>query len=174
MRCHLITNNLLNHHLRPQSLSHSQSIVRAKRGQSKSCGLSSSVTLLTAEGGDPDKLTYHHKQPRQRIERQLCYEGLESNQIKRKKGTVCSLSSGSGRTILSCGKCARHFPLGSKEVLVSFPSVGSSFRVNDPSISSARRCGSERSRPHGRPVRRVPEPYGPTSGGCDLFPVPSG
>jgi hypothetical protein len=29
------------------------------------------VTLSTAEGGQADKLTYHHKQLRQRIERQL-------------------------------------------------------------------------------------------------------
>lgn len=31
------------------------------------------VTLSTAEGGQADKLTYHHKQLRQRIERQLGY-----------------------------------------------------------------------------------------------------
>ena len=35
------------------------------------------VTLSTAEGGDAEKLTYHHKQLRQRIERQLGFQGLE-------------------------------------------------------------------------------------------------
>jgi hypothetical protein len=34
------------------------------------------VTLSTAEGGDAEKLTYHHKQLRQRIERQLGLSGL--------------------------------------------------------------------------------------------------
>jgi excisionase family DNA binding protein len=33
------------------------------------------VTLSTAEGGDAEKLTYHHKQLRQRIERQLGFRG---------------------------------------------------------------------------------------------------
>jgi hypothetical protein len=44
------------------------------------------VTLSTAEGGNADKLTYHHKQLRQRIERQLRYEGLEYYQVRTEEG----------------------------------------------------------------------------------------
>ena len=44
------------------------------------------VTLSTAEGGNPDKLTYHHKQLRQRIERQLGYDGLEYYQVRTEEG----------------------------------------------------------------------------------------
>jgi hypothetical protein len=44
------------------------------------------VTLSTAEGGQADKLTYHHKQLRQRIERQLGYRGLEYYQVRTEEG----------------------------------------------------------------------------------------
>ncbi len=44
------------------------------------------VTLSTAEGGNADKLTYHHKQLRQRIERQLGYQGLEYYQVRTEEG----------------------------------------------------------------------------------------
>ena len=40
------------------------------------------VTLSTAEGGDAEKLTYHHKLLRQRIERQLGFQGLEYYQVR--------------------------------------------------------------------------------------------
>ena len=40
----------------------------------------------TAEGGNADKLTYRHKQLRQRIERQLGYEGLEYYQVRTEEG----------------------------------------------------------------------------------------
>ena len=44
------------------------------------------VTLSTAEGGDAEKLTYHHKQLRQRIERQLGFQGLEYYQVRTEEG----------------------------------------------------------------------------------------
>jgi hypothetical protein len=44
------------------------------------------VTLSTAEGGQADKLTYHHKQLRQRIERQLGFRGLEYYQVRTEEG----------------------------------------------------------------------------------------
>ena len=44
------------------------------------------VTLSTAEGGDSEKLTYHHKQLRQRIERQLGFQGLEYYQVRTEEG----------------------------------------------------------------------------------------
>ena len=44
------------------------------------------VTLSTADGGQADKLTYHHKQLRQRIERQLGYRGLEYYQVRTEEG----------------------------------------------------------------------------------------
>ena len=44
------------------------------------------VTLSTAEGGDAEKLTYHHKQLRQRIERQLGFPGLEYYQVRTEAG----------------------------------------------------------------------------------------
>ncbi len=44
------------------------------------------VTLSTAEGGDAEKLTYHHKQLRQRIERQLGFAGLEYYQVRTDEG----------------------------------------------------------------------------------------
>jgi excisionase family DNA binding protein len=44
------------------------------------------VTLSTAEGGNAEKLTYHHKQLRQRIERQLGYSGLEYYQVRTEEG----------------------------------------------------------------------------------------
>jgi hypothetical protein len=44
------------------------------------------VTLSTAEGGQADKLTYHHEQLRQRIERHLGYKGLEYYQVRTEEG----------------------------------------------------------------------------------------
>ena len=44
------------------------------------------VMLSTAEGGDADKLTYHHKRLRQRIEAQLGYRGLEYYQVRTEEG----------------------------------------------------------------------------------------
>ncbi|MBK8379959.1 MAG: hypothetical protein IPL14_19200 [Nitrospira sp.] len=44
------------------------------------------VTLSTADGGQADKLTDHHKQLRQRIERQLGYRGLEYYQVRTEEG----------------------------------------------------------------------------------------
>ena len=44
------------------------------------------VTLSTAEGGQAEKLTYHHKQLRQRIERQLGFRGLEYYQVRTEEG----------------------------------------------------------------------------------------
>ena len=44
------------------------------------------VTLSTAEGGDAEKLTYRHKQLRQRIERQLGFQGLEYYQVRTEEG----------------------------------------------------------------------------------------
>ena len=44
------------------------------------------VTLSTAEGGNADKLTYRHKQLRQRIERQLGYDGLEYYRVRTEEG----------------------------------------------------------------------------------------
>jgi excisionase family DNA binding protein len=54
------------------------------------------VTLSTAEGGDAEKLTYHHKQLRQRIERQLGFRGWSITRSGRKKGMASSISSGPG------------------------------------------------------------------------------
>ena len=44
------------------------------------------VTLSTAEDGQADKLTSHHKQLRQRIERQLGFRGLEYYQVRTEEG----------------------------------------------------------------------------------------
>jgi hypothetical protein len=44
------------------------------------------VTLSTAPGGNAEKLTYHHKQLRQRIERHLGYKGLEYYQVRTEEG----------------------------------------------------------------------------------------
>ena len=44
------------------------------------------ITLSTAEGGRANKLTYHHKQLRQRLERHLGYRGLEYYQVRTEEG----------------------------------------------------------------------------------------
>ena len=50
-------------------------------------GSKSLVTLSTAEGGDAEKLKpYHHKQLRNRVERQLGFQGLEYYQVGTEEG----------------------------------------------------------------------------------------
>lgn len=44
------------------------------------------VMLSTAEGGNPDKLTYNHKRLRQRIEQQLGFAGIEYYQVRTDEG----------------------------------------------------------------------------------------
>lgn len=44
------------------------------------------VMLSTAEGGDANKLSYRHKVLRQRMERQLGYEGIEHYQVRTEEG----------------------------------------------------------------------------------------
>lgn len=56
------------------------------------------VTLSTAEGGQAEKLTYHHKQLRQRIERQLGFRGLEYYQVRTEEVTAYCISFGLGES----------------------------------------------------------------------------
>lgn len=44
------------------------------------------IMLSTAEGGDASKLSYRHKLIRQRIERQLGYDGIEHYQVRTEEG----------------------------------------------------------------------------------------
>ena len=99
------------------------------------------VTLSTADGGQADKLTYHHKQLRQRIERQLGYRGLEYYQVRTEEGHgVLHIFRAGGsqmaNVIGASGLPSRGFPHSGKPCMApQWSGLRPMRRVNGPAIA---------------------------------------